>query len=272
MPHFRALLVHPRLRRSATPPVLRPNLVDALSIVPKQHGSVLRRKNSARVRLVLCARSSEISNGQPSTCGPPGAIRARQHNAEARWQVTRNPLSRARHAWYVWPVSIRFGLAACAALVLVSPSADVVARTQADAATLLRAAVDADELDLAALASRIGDDGMLEALAEGKDISLRLSAVRSTPYLLNPELALVPLAQMAAGRDPDLAPAAARRALRIAQALALEDLATRELSPTSLQEAKRLLSAIANESSARPDVRLCAGQAAHLLAMLIGAR
>jgi hypothetical protein len=171
-------------------------------------------------------------------------------------------------------MSSRFGLAACAALVLVSPrpSADVVARTQADAAALLRAAVDADELDLAALASRIGDDDVLESLAEGKDISLRLSAVRATPYLLNAELALAPLAHMAAGRDPDLAPVAARRALRIAQALALEDLATRELSPTSLQETKRLLSAIADESSARPDVRLCAGEAAHLLGMLIGAR
>jgi hypothetical protein len=137
-----------------------------------------------------------------------------------------------------------------------------------DAAALLRAAVDSDELDLAALVARIGDDAVLESLAEGKDSVIRLAAIRATPYLLSQELALQPLAALAQGRDPDLAPAAARRALVIAQALALEDISARELLPDSFRAAELQLAALANSTTAHGNVRLCAGQAAHLLRVI----
>jgi hypothetical protein len=137
-----------------------------------------------------------------------------------------------------------------------------------DAAALLRAAVDSDELDLAALVARIGDDAVLESLAEGKDSVIRFAAIRAAPYLLSQELALQPLAALAQGRDPDLAPAAARRVLVIAQALVLEDISARELSPDTFRAAELQLAALASSATAHRNVRLCAGQAAHLLKVI----
>ena len=155
------------------------------------------------------------------------------------------------------------------ALLLTAPGhvvADPVQPVSAEAATQLRAAVNADELDVAALAARLGDDPVLTSLTEG-DTALRLAALRTTPYLVNKELALLPLVSLARGRDPDLAPAAARRVLAIAQALALEETSVRELPRADLENLRRDLSSLAN-SSARRDVRVCAGSAAQLLSTL----
>lgn len=159
--------------------------------------------------------------------------------------------------------------AACA-LILLAPlsGASGAARAtpaRADAQALLRAAVDADELDLAALSARIGDEPVLAALASRPEIALQLAALRAAPYLANPELALPALAEIAQGRDPDLAPAAARRAFQIAQMLELEDIAAREIEIEPLREAEQTLNQLSTSNIARVDVRLYAAEAAHLL-------
>jgi hypothetical protein len=159
---------------------------------------------------------------------------------------------------------IRWLVAGIALVLTQRGSVDAAAPASTEASSWLRAAVNADELDLAALVARIGDDVVLTSLSEGDSV-LRLSAIRSAPYLVSKELALQPLAVLAQGRDPDLAPAAVRRALAIAGALALDRAANRELDLDTLQAAQRLLLALANAKSARADVRVCAGLSAHLL-------
>jgi hypothetical protein len=160
-------------------------------------------------------------------------------------------------------------LIACALMIAVALSAAHAARP--DAAMLLRAAVDADDLDLAALSDRIGDDAVLSALAPGTDVTAQLTAVRAAPFLASPESALERLAMIAQTRDPDLAPAAARRAFQIAQGLELEDISAREISPQSLRPAEELLNSLSSSQLAGADVRLYAAQAAQLLRALRGA-
>jgi hypothetical protein len=154
-------------------------------------------------------------------------------------------------------------LGACSAWLLVQgASAQALSR---DTAAVLVRALDADELTFAATVARLGDDAVLAGVAQDKDSVLRLAATRATPYLTNRELALEPLTALAEGRDPDLAPAAARRLLAIAQGLALEDSSAREWSPREFQPAEERLMQLSAAATARRDIRLCAGAAAQLL-------
>ena len=161
---------------------------------------------------------------------------------------------------------------ACALILLAlwSDASGAVHATppRADAEALLQAAVDADELDLAALRARIGDEPVLAALAPETEVALQLVAVRAAPYLANPELALPALAVIAQGRDPDLAPAAARRAFQIAQMLELEDVAAREIALGPLRDTEQNLSRLSTSNVARVDVKMYAAEAAHLLRRL----
>jgi hypothetical protein len=142
------------------------------------------------------------------------------------------------------------------------------ARAAAPTLDALRGAVDADELSLAALAQKLGDERVLSALGDDKDALLRLAAVRATPYLIDKDAALLPLARIAAGRDPELAPPAAFRARRIAQALVLEGAGAHEVMPATLAPAREALLALAADTTARRDLRLHAEHAAHLLGTL----
>jgi hypothetical protein len=83
--------------------------------------------------------------------------------------------------------------------------------------------------------------------------------------------ALATLAELAAGRDPELAPAAARSLRTIAQQLALPDgvLPERE---ADLGELARTLRALASAGNASREVRLNLGQAAFLLERAAEAR
>jgi hypothetical protein len=160
-------------------------------------------------------------------------------------------------------------LGVCVALLSLRAALPVRAAQplERDPTKLLGMAVDADDLDLASLATRLGDNAVLDSLADGKDTALRLAAVRATPFLNSQELALAPLAQIAQGRDPDLAPAAARRLVTIAQALELDNGAPRE-SASTFQDTELQLAGLAASTSTRRDIRLCAGEAAHLLHVL----
>ncbi|HEY2732603.1 MAG TPA: hypothetical protein VGI70_01390 [Polyangiales bacterium] len=158
-------------------------------------------------------------------------------------------------------------LSAIAACLLANLAAAPLER---DPATLLKRAIDAGELDLAGLVARVGDAAVLDAIAAGHDSSLVFAAVRGATYLHDPEIALEPLAAIAEGRDPDLAPMAARHARAIAQALELSDLGARELSVPGLQNTAQRFDALAKQPSARSDIRRYAAETANLLHALGG--
>lgn len=133
------------------------------------------------------------------------------------------------------------------------------------------AVVTADPMELARVVDRLGDGAVIARLGEEKPRAVRLAAARATPFLREPERALEALAVVAAGRDPLLAPAAAHAALTITRALDPDELARREVDPASLIGARDRLAALAQDESARPDLRIAAGIARERLEAL-GAR
>jgi hypothetical protein len=134
----------------------------------------------------------------------------------------------------------------------------------------LRSAVDADVMSVAEVAARVGDDAVLAALAQRADVTLRLAAVRSAPFLHAPAAALPELIAMARGRDPDLATAAARRVRAIAQALSVRPAGVREQYEDTLSAALNALDALTADATAARVVRVCAGEAAMLLRNIPG--
>jgi hypothetical protein len=162
---------------------------------------------------------------------------------------------------------IRIGVAS-AALLLGVAGALLVRAAPPLGSDALRGAADADEVQLSRIAARVGDDGVLSALSVTSDALAQLAAIRATPYLTDKEQSLLPLATIAASRDPELAPLAAWKVLRVTQALVREGLALREVVPSSLAPARAALIALAADETARSDIRSCAGQAAHLLGTL----
>lgn len=132
----------------------------------------------------------------------------------------------------------------------------------------LRAAADADELQLSRIAARVGDDAVIATISDSRDPLAQLAAIRAAPFLTDKDQTLMPLATLAASRDPELAPLAAWKALRVAQALVREGLALREVVPRELAPARAALSALAADETARSDIRLAAGQAVSLLGSL----
>jgi hypothetical protein len=134
-----------------------------------------------------------------------------------------------------------------------------------EAGKALIAIVDADPLELARVVQRFGDAAILRLLAPTTAFVTRLAAVRASPWLLAPERALGALSELAAGRDPDLAPAAARAALEIAQQLDPASLARRECAPIELRDALARLQAIGARDTVAPHVRADAWAAAEQL-------
>lgn len=132
----------------------------------------------------------------------------------------------------------------------------------------LAAIADADPMELARVVDRLGDDAVLSRLDEARPREVRLAAMRASPFMGWPELALEPLAQIAASRDPLLAPAAASAALTIARSLEPDALRRREVDPTSLSAARGLFAALSADRSARADLRAAASMIDALLAQL----
>jgi hypothetical protein len=132
----------------------------------------------------------------------------------------------------------------------------------------LRAAAEADEMALARIAARVGDDVVLAALSDTSDPLAQLAAIRAAPFIVDKDQALLPLAAIAASRDPELAPLAAWKLVRATQDLVREGLDTREVTARSLASARAASLALAAETTARSDIRLYAGQVAHLLGSL----
>lgn len=158
---------------------------------------------------------------------------------------------------------IRFA-AACAWLVCTAS----LASAEPKGADALRAAAYSDELSLVRLATRAGDDAVLAALRAAGDPILQLAAIRAAPHIVDREEALLPLAEIAAGRDPELAPLAAWKVLYIAQELVRERLSVREIVPSALGPVRAVLKALEADATARADIRLYAAHASHLLGTL----
>lgn len=125
-----------------------------------------------------------------------------------------------------------------------------------------------DPLELGRFVQNHGDAYVLARLDATLPTDTRLAAVTATPWLAEPEQALEPLTKMASGSDPHLAPGAAWAAHRIAADLDPFSLARREVLLSSLSAPIRRLRALAQDDSARRDVRRVAAFAADALARL----
>jgi hypothetical protein len=145
-------------------------------------------------------------------------------------------------------------------------SRPVQAKKTLPAADRLVAVADADPLELARVVRDLGDDAVLQRLAPGQPVETRLAAIRAAPWMREPELALDVLARELSGRDPDLAPAAARSAARIAGSLDAAALLRRERDAGELKGVRELLAAVGKNQRLRQDIRQYALQAAQMLA------
>jgi hypothetical protein len=132
----------------------------------------------------------------------------------------------------------------------------------------LLAAPGGDPLELARVVDRIGDRAVLDRLAADRPADVRLAALRAAPAMRAPESALGALAEIAGGRDPDLAPAAMLSVLTIARALDPLELDAREVLRADLAPARRAIGAIAADATARADLRRGAELAVDALAAL----
>jgi hypothetical protein len=132
----------------------------------------------------------------------------------------------------------------------------------ADAAQALLAVQDADPLELARVAHRVGDDVVLALLAPSQPTGVRLAAVRTAPWLAEPERALMALSALLSSRDSDLAPAGAHALLQIARSLDDAELKRRELLPAELASVVAELHRVTQLRWVRADIVLAAAAAA----------
>lgn len=155
--------------------------------------------------------------------------------------------------WRALVVGILLGIATLASAQPVDP---------------LLAVHDTDPLELARVVDRIGDAAILARLAPETPIAVRALAVAATSRMHAPEDALVPLAQIATGRDPDLAPRAAFALLTISRSLDARSLDARERTRSDFTPARTTLTALAADETARTDLRRAAQLVAAALADL----
>lgn len=152
-------------------------------------------------------------------------------------------------------------LAFAAILVTAAPAA-------AQSVDPLLAVHDGDPLLLASAVERLGDQAILDRLTDAHPLAVRVLAARATPFLHAPELALGPLAELAASRDPDVAPAAMRALLSIARAITRASLDAHEDDGASIGAARAALTQLAADEAARTDLRRGARAALAMLATL----
>lgn len=129
-------------------------------------------------------------------------------------------------------------------------------------------AADADPMELARAAARLGDAAVLARLDDGRARDVRLAAIRATPFLHAPERALATLAALAGGRDSLLAPAAALAALRIVRVLDGPSLDRRECAPSELHDARVAWERVTHDATARADIHHAAAEIAAALPAL----
>jgi len=157
--------------------------------------------------------------------------------------------------------------------IAVALSASAVGRAQPRSTDPLALVVSSDPLDLARVVDRLGDEAVLGRLGtatdEELDPALVLAAIRAAPWLHAPEQALPRLAELAGGHTPDLAPAASLAPVRIAERLTPSDLDTRDTSRDPVRATLTSLAELAEDATARGDVRRAAARARELLRALV---
>lgn len=152
----------------------------------------------------------------------------------------------ARSPQRVW------ALALAASLTMAGLTADA---QDAESPAMVAMLATSDPMELSRLVDRLGDAEILEGFAQERSLAARWGAARAAARMQVPALALGPLAAMASGRDPDLAPAAAASARSICASLDPQALDAAEVGPADLTEARQSFEALANDASARPDLR-----------------
>ncbi|MFN9810186.1 MAG: hypothetical protein ACK6CU_11200 [Deltaproteobacteria bacterium] len=137
--------------------------------------------------------------------------------------------------------------------------------------------VSSDPLELARVVDRLGDGAVQARLgAMGTDTAtldpaIVGAAVRASPWLHAPEEALPRLAEIAACRDPHLAPAAALAIVRISERLTRAELDAREGDDAPIRAVLPALAALGEEAAARADLRRAILRAReHLRALVEG--
>jgi hypothetical protein len=173
----------------------------------------------------------------------------------------------ARATWYMKRV-LSTRVTRCMALIAAGLTSYAPARhlhaqapAPANASSALLAADDADPLELARVVQRFGDAAVLSLLEASQPVATRIAAMRATPWLARPEDALALLAPEVASRDAELAEAAARGLLAIAQRLDGAALERREQSASALGPVVASLDAVAGQTWIRADLRALAATA-----------
>lgn len=162
-------------------------------------------------------------------------------------------------------------------LVAVSSLVALSARAQARPTDPLALVVSSDPLDLARVVDRLGDDavrarlGAVGVATSTLDPAIVIAALRAAPWLHAPEEALPRLVEIAAGHDPDLAPAAMLAISRIAERLTRADLDAREADDATLRAVLAPLASMGEAATVRPDLRAAALRAREALRVLVEA-
>ncbi|MFO0695585.1 MAG: hypothetical protein U0230_18635 [Polyangiales bacterium] len=155
-------------------------------------------------------------------------------------------------------------------LVVLGTAVGSAATHADDPAPSVRPAADA--LELSRRARHAGDADVLARLSPDRGREERLEAVREAPSMRAPEAALELLVELARGRDPALAPAAALAIDRITSVLDRPALEAREVDPRSLAGVRDSLRRLEADTTARPDLRRLAAFSAARLSELVGGR
>jgi hypothetical protein len=129
-----------------------------------------------------------------------------------------------------------------------------------------------DPLDRARAVAQLGDVRVLARLAVARgehgavtNVESVLAAVQSTRWLAEASRALPALLELMAGRDPDLAPAAAQAVVAIARGLVEGQRVPEGIDAEQLKAWTTPLNVVEQNARLRPDIRLAATQAIALL-------
>ena len=171
-------------------------------------------------------------------------------------------------------MKLSWSLSLCALMSWAGPGTPGLAESPHAAARgdALATARALDELDLARVAEDAGDARLLAALraslAPGatvpfdapEDRQVAALAARAAAHARAPEALIVPLAKLACGRDPALAPEAAHALLLLADLLSPSQLVAREVLAQDLEQARRALDCVAQRPLPRADITIALAQ------------
>ena len=154
--------------------------------------------------------------------------------------------------------------------VLASSIALAQPATDAGRTSPFELAASLDALDLARAASRAGDGGIEHALSDdGADRRIQRIALESAPFAHAPIRLVSSIGRLAAGRDPDVAPAAMRVLVDIVEHSTARDLARHEVMPSDLASTRDAMRRLRRDPTGREDLRSAAARVDAMLGSLL---